>query len=989
MAHRSSVLFADRAVASFDATHVEFGPRTAPSVDGVPKETMYKRRPSLIVRAFSIGLVGAALACSGDPGDPGSSGTAGANALVDSVPEPAGANCPYGGTKLVVGIDANGNGALDPSEVKATGTSYVCNGSGKSSLVRTSAEPNGANCPFGGTRIETGLDVNNDRTLGTDEVDAAATSYVCNVAPSGAISPSAGIAVAVKAVSTSITGPITVRFTMKDDRGFPLDIDGGYSKNTAIQPRFALSYFTKNPTTGIVSPLTVYTRSTSASAPAGQPTSYNPLGTAAGHGTLLENGLGAGDYTYTFPTASTSNGPVAIAYDPAKLAETHVVWIQASRQTDEFFTTNANTFYAANEPYYYIPSGTGTPLVREIASQAGCDACHAKFKAETTASAAFHGGGRVDAGMCNVCHNAGRTTNPSANSATFIHRIHNGENVATANLFHGIAATYPRDIRDCTSCHANAAQGAQAQTNPSTAACVGCHDYVSFTNAAPATCMIVGGLARGPDGKPLPCNHVAGPQAETACVTCHGPAGGFAAANYHKPVARPDPNNVWLVPSGGNANTNASFVAAGNYVPPGASVITYDLKSVEAVLDTFLAPSVKRPQITFKLKKDGVDVVFQTYAPAGSPPVTELMPNFVGSPSVYFVFTVPQDGNPTPSDFNASASGYIKKIWDGTATGTGVGTLTGPDASGYYTIKLTGVQIPATATMLTGGVGYSYSLSSTPPLVQTNVAAYPWTPNVPADGKAQGGLSVPAPNVWKVATGYTGRRAIVDNAKCKDCHGALGVTPTFHAGERNDGPTCSFCHNPNRTSAGWAAGSKYFIHAIHAGRKRTVPYTWHATQAGPGYDEIEFPGTLNTCTTCHVPNTYDFTNATNLNAIANMELTTVASGKYNTDPMVNSTYYTISPYVVGDNVTDYGAGFSYNAATNVTTQAAATTLVQSPITSACSSCHDSTVAINHMRANGGQFYSTRASVLSLGASEQCLICHGPGRIAAIGTVHQR
>jgi hypothetical protein len=49
-------------------------------------------------------------------------------------------------------------------------------------------------------------------------------------------------------------------------------------------------------------------------------------------------------------------------------------------------------------------------------------------------------------------------------------------------------------------------------------------------------------------------------------------------------------------------------------------------------------------------------------------------------------------------------------------------------------------------------------------------------------------------------------------------------------------------------------------------RKRTVPYTWHATQAGPGYDEVEFPGTLNTCTTCHVANTYDFTSATNLNA---------------------------------------------------------------------------------------------------------------------------
>jgi OmcA/MtrC family decaheme c-type cytochrome len=492
-------------------------------------------------------------------------------------------------------------------------------------------------------------------------------------------------------------------------------------------------------------------------------------------------------------------------------------------------------------------------------------------------------------------------------------------------------------------------------------------------------------VVRGTDGKPLPCNHVAGPQPESGCVACHGPTGGFSTARYHKPVAEPDPRNSWLVPVGGNTNTNASFVAAGGYVPPGADVITYDVKSVDAVLDTTVTPNVKRPQITFKLKKNGTDVVFQTFA-AGT--VTELMPNFVGSPSVYFAFAVPQDGATAPSDFNASASGYIKKIWDRSATGTGAGDMTGPDSMGYYTIKLTGVQIPATAAMLTGGVGYTYSLSTAPPLVQTNVPAYPWTPSGLNDGKAQGGISVPAPNVWKAATGYTARRPIVDNAKCKTCHGTLGVTPSFHAGQRNDGPTCSFCHNPNRTSSGWSAGSKYFIHAVHAGRKRVVPFTWHATAVGAGYDEIEFPGTLNTCTTCHVPNTFDFTSPANLAAVANMELTTVAAGILDPNPLTNSTYYTVSPYVVANGVTNYGAGFAYNAATDVTTQAAGTTLVISPITGACASCHDSTIAVDHMTSNGGRFYAPRSSVLVPNApKEQCLICHGPGRIAAIGEVH--
>jgi OmcA/MtrC family decaheme c-type cytochrome len=949
------------------------------------EELMLKRQRTLLIGAFTVGAATTLFACAGDQG---ARGDAGSNALVRSSVEPAGANCKYGGTKVEVGLDVNRNGSLDPSEIGATGTSYVCNGAGTTSLVKTLTEAPGANCSFGGIKVAVGLDTNNNNVLDPSEVDDAISSYVCTFGPSGAISPSAGINVTVRpnGVSTVAGAPITVRFVMKDDRGFPLDLAGVYSQNTPIQPRFALAYFTKT-AAGLVTPLTVYTKSTSAAAPAGLPTNYNPLGTTAGHGTLVENGLGAGDYTYTFPTMSTTNGPMAVAYDATKLGETHVVWIQASRQTDLAFQTNANTFYAGNLPYYFVPNGSAAAGTREVVSQAKCDACHAKFKAETTASAAFHGGGRVNSGMCNVCHSPGRTINLLADSASFVHRIHNGEQVATANLFHGIAATYPQDVRGCDTCHGGAAQGSQALTNPSILACKGCHDYVSFTVDALPVCGILGNLARGADGKPLPCKHVAGPQPDSGCVTCHGPAGAFATTRYHKPVVGPDPNNLWKVPTGGNANTHASYVAASGYVPQGANVITYDVKRVDAVAD---AGNIKRPQITFKLKRDGVDVVFQTYAPTATPPVTELIPNFVGSPSAYFAFAVPQDGNVAPTDFNASASGYIKKIWDGTATGAGAGTLTGPAADGYYTLTLTGVRLPDNATMVTGGLGYTYSLASAPPLVQINLPEYPWTPNAPADGKAQGGLSVPAPNVWKVATGYTARRNIVDNAKCKTCHAALGVAPSFHAGQRNDGPTCSFCHNPNRTSSGWSAGSKYFIHAIHAGRKRVVPFTWHATEAGPGYDEVEFPGTLNTCTTCHVPNTFDFTNATNLGAITGMPLTTVASGIYNSDPLQNSTYYTISPYVVADNVTNYGTGFSYNAATNVTTPAAPTTLVLSPITGACVSCHDSSAALDHMTSSGGRFYAPRSTVLAPGAAqEQCLICHGPGRVAAIGIVHQR
>src|SRR6185503_8868597 len=120
--------------------------------------------PTSSLRAVGLGVLGVLAACTGDPGRPGP------GALVAISAEPAGANCPFGGTKIEVGIDTDGDGALDPSEVTATGTSFVCNGAGKSSLVRTSEEPAGANCPFGGTRIETGLDENNNSTLDPAEV---------------------------------------------------------------------------------------------------------------------------------------------------------------------------------------------------------------------------------------------------------------------------------------------------------------------------------------------------------------------------------------------------------------------------------------------------------------------------------------------------------------------------------------------------------------------------------------------------------------------------------------------------------------------------------------------------------------------------------------------------------------------------------------------------------------------------------------------------
>jgi OmcA/MtrC family decaheme c-type cytochrome len=372
----------------------------------------------------------------------------------------------------------------------------------------------------------------------------------------------------------------------------------------------------------------------------------------------------------------------------------------------------------------------------------------------------------------------------------------------------------------------------------------------------------------------------------------------------------------------------------------------------------------------------------------------EIWDNFMGSPSVYFSFAVPQDGIAAPADFNASVSGYLRSIWAGTATGAGAGTLTGPDGNGYYTVTLTGVTIPSNAVMLTGGLGYSYSPSSTLPLTQTNVAGYPAPDGSgldnPAVANPTGGLIVIAPNVTRVGTGFTARRSIVADARCNACHQELGTftEDAFHAGQRNDAASCSFggCHTPNQGSSGWTADTAYITHAIHAGAKRKVPFTWHSVSATDNFSKINYPGILARCEQCHLPGTYDFSNAASADAaglgadqIDKRPYRSVAYGTYNAADI------SLSPYVTPG--VDYGVRFSFNAATGVSTPAAATTLVISPTMTACVACHDSNLAVSHMTLNGGSFYTPRSA--ALGVQEQCFVCHASDRLASIRDVHAR
>lgn len=110
-------------------------------------------------------------------------GADGRDALISLATLGAGATCAAGGILVESGPDLNTDGSLQSDEI--TATSPICNGAGGSSsqtsiayIIDLSTEASSVNCPNGGTRIDSGNDLNLDTTLSNNEI--ISTAYVCN-----------------------------------------------------------------------------------------------------------------------------------------------------------------------------------------------------------------------------------------------------------------------------------------------------------------------------------------------------------------------------------------------------------------------------------------------------------------------------------------------------------------------------------------------------------------------------------------------------------------------------------------------------------------------------------------------------------------------------------------------------------------------------------------------------------------------------------------
>ena len=97
--------------------------------------------------------------------------------LFDVAREPAGANCATGGQRLHLGTDENQDGYLSSDEVIST--HYVCDGaSGGLAQIFVTDLIEGSTCPYGGQRIDLGIDADGNGALSAGEIEAS--HYVCN-----------------------------------------------------------------------------------------------------------------------------------------------------------------------------------------------------------------------------------------------------------------------------------------------------------------------------------------------------------------------------------------------------------------------------------------------------------------------------------------------------------------------------------------------------------------------------------------------------------------------------------------------------------------------------------------------------------------------------------------------------------------------------------------------------------------------------------------
>ncbi len=300
-----------------------------------------------------------------------------------------------------------------------------------------------------------------------------------------------GLQLDVQDVAIADDGTVQVTFTVADDRGLPLDLDGIFTPGP-IRARFVLARIPAD-----LNHWVAYTTRLQTS-----PITNDSAVQAANGGGTFEK-IADGSYIFTFDFKLPAD------YDRTA---THGVGIYSDRDLEEFGLGDQ----IDNDVFMFIPDGSEVTKIRDVTRTADCNSCHDPL--------AIHGGFRRDVDLCVMCHYPDvidPDTGNTVDMSVMVHKIHRGADLPSVQAgtpyqiigfrqsVHDYSEViFPQDIRNCDSCHGpDATQSMAYILRPTRSSCGSCHDDINFATGE---------------------NHVGGPaMSDNFCANCHFPEGEF------------------------------------------------------------------------------------------------------------------------------------------------------------------------------------------------------------------------------------------------------------------------------------------------------------------------------------------------------------------------------------------------------------------------------------------------------------------------------
>ena len=302
-------------------------------------------------------------------------------------------------------------------------------------------------------------------------------------------------------VASDPAGQVSVVFTVTDQSGVPLTATTSSAESDQqARTRFTLAHLEEYPGGGdLGNTFRRYVNEINKTSPE-----------LESDGALSVVDAASGTYRYVFSTA------LPVGYDPTL---TYAIGIQVDRD----FGPQS---YGVDPVFDFVPAG-GTPIVRADTTTEQCNSCHAPL--------ILHGN-RREVRFCTLCHTEAAVDDKgeSIEFRHMIHKIHAGKDLHLVNdgppgTFYGIYSSrsgsydkfaekqadgtvtgvgFPRDIRECLTCHSDGPTAEYYRTKASAPACATCHDDVNPSQQT---------TSAGPPGT----NHPPGSYADGQCSSCH------------------------------------------------------------------------------------------------------------------------------------------------------------------------------------------------------------------------------------------------------------------------------------------------------------------------------------------------------------------------------------------------------------------------------------------------------------------------------------